>query len=101
MSNYLLKIASPDGLLFEKEVAELSLRGSEGDLAVLAGHVPFVTTVRPGDVRIEFEDGSELDALTDGGLLTVKQEETVLLAGSFRWKTDEETKNNTVEEKRI
>lgn len=85
MSNFHLTISSPDGNLFSDEVAELSLRGVEGDLAILAGHIPFMTTVKAGPCHIEFEDGTEKNGHLDGGLLTVKASETVLLAGSFKW----------------
>ena len=45
MSTYPLLISSPDGDLFRGEAEMLILRGTEGDLAIMAGHVPFVTGV--------------------------------------------------------
>ena len=56
---YRLTVASPDGNLFEGDVYSLSLRGVEGELAILAGHAPFVTSVVPCTCRIEEEDGTE------------------------------------------
>lgn len=85
MKTYPLTVSSPDGNLFHGQVAELILRGSEGDLAVLAGHIPFMTAVQPGACRIIFEDGSEKHGLTDGGLLTVAGDHVTLLSESFRW----------------
>ena len=68
----------------------LTLRGVEGELAVLAGHVPFMTTVVPCSCKIELEDGTERHGHTDGGLLTVAANNTVtLLSGSFRWAEEE------------
>ena len=43
MNTFPLTVASPDGKLFHGEAVQLTLRGSEGDLAVLAGHIPFIT----------------------------------------------------------
>jgi len=51
----------------------------------MAHHVPFVSPVRPCDCRIVLEDGSEKRGHTDGGILTVSTEKTVLLAGDFCW----------------
>ena len=85
MSTFYLKISSPEGDLFSGEAVSLSLRGAEGDLAVMAHHVPFVSPVRPCDCRIVLEDGSERVGHTDGGILTVSAEKTVLLAGDFCW----------------
>lgn len=86
MNTYQLKIASPDGTLFHGEAVSLSLRGTEGDLAVMAGHIPFVTGVRPCECRLVLPDETVMVGHTDGGLLTVGAEETILLSGSFQWK---------------
>ena len=85
MKTFPLTIASPDGNLFDQPVVRLILRGTEGDLAVMAGHIPFITAVRPGDCRVELEDGSEKLGRLDGGLLTVAEERVTLLSGSFVW----------------
>ena len=85
MKTFLLKLASPEGNLFSGEVTKLSVRGTEGELAIMAGHVPFVTALKPCDCRIEFEDGEERVGHIDGGMLTVSGEKTVLLSGSFEW----------------
>ena len=85
MKTFSLKISSPEGDLLSAEVVKLSLRGTEGDLAVMAGHIPFVSSVKPCECKIEFEDGSIKTGQTDGGLLTVSKDKTVLLSGSFKW----------------
>ncbi len=59
MNTFPLTVASPDGNLFHGEAVQLTLRGSEGDLAVLAGHIPFITAVKPGACRILLPDGTE------------------------------------------
>ncbi|MCF0136141.1 MAG: F0F1 ATP synthase subunit epsilon [Lachnospiraceae bacterium] len=88
MNTYPLNIASPEGSLFKGNAVDLSLRGTEGDLAVLAGHVPFVTAVRECDCKITLEDGSVREAHTSGGLLTVGKEETIFLSSGFVWKEE-------------
>lgn len=65
-------------------VQSVFLRGAEGDFAVLAGHIPFITSVQPGKCRVLTQDG-EKSAYTDGGLLTVGKEETIFLTGDFTW----------------
>ena len=83
MNTFLLAISSPDGDIFREKVRFLSLRGAEGDLAVMAGHTPFVTTVKPCDVKILLEDETEKIGKTDGGILTVGSDMVTLLSGSF------------------
>ena len=48
MKTFRLIIASPDGNIFDSEAVNLSLRGAEGDLAIMANHAPFVTSVKEG-----------------------------------------------------
>ena len=88
MNTYKLTIATPDGNQFQDQVYALYLRGAEGDLAVLAGHTPFITSVQAGKCRVHLPDDEERSATLDGGLLTVSAEAVTLLSGSFKW--DEE-----------
>ena len=85
MKTYTLKISSPDGDVFNGSVVSLVLRGAEGDLAVLADHMPFVTSVQKGNCKIELEDGTEKIAHTDGGILTVAHDGVTLLSASFKF----------------
>ena len=85
MKPFPLIIASPDGNLFDGEAVMLSLRGAEGDLAILAGHIPFMTSVKPGACKVILPDESERIGELDGGILTVTENAVTLLAGSFHW----------------
>ena len=85
MNTYKLTIATPDGNQFQGEATALYLRGAEGDLAVLAGHTPFITSVQAGKCRLQLPDETEKAATLDGGLLTVGADSVTLLSGSFCW----------------
>ena len=85
MKTFALKITSPEGDLFSGEAVKLSLRGTEGEFAVMAGHVPFATAIVPCKCKIELENGEERCAQTDGGLITVTSEKVLFLSGSFAW----------------
>ncbi len=85
MNTFHLMISSPDGNLFDDEAVKLSVRGVDGDLAVLAGHIPFITAVKSCECRIELADGSQKIGYTAGGLLSVSNEITTLLSSDFHW----------------
>ncbi len=85
MNTFSLIISSPDGDIFKGDAAFLSLRGTEGDLAIMAGHTPFLTSVVPGKCKIIFPDDSERLAQLEGGLLTVSKENVTLLSSGFKW----------------
>jgi F-type H+-transporting ATPase subunit epsilon len=88
MSSFSLMISSPDGDLFRGEAERLILRGTEGELAVMAGHVPFVTAVRKGRCVLELPDGMRRTGLLESGLLTVDREKTTLLTSALHWNDD-------------
>jgi len=90
MKAFKLKISSPEGDLFSGEAVMLRVRGTEGELAVMAGHIPFVTYVKPSDCKIELDDGTERTGHTEGGVLTVAKDKVILLSGAFTWRTEEE-----------
>ena len=85
MSTFSLIISSPDGDLFRGEVEKLILRGTEGDLAVLAGHVPFVTAIRKGRCVVEDGEGRRRTGLIEAGLLSVDREKTTVLTPAVHW----------------
>ena len=83
MNTFLLVVSSPEGEVFRQEVSALFVRGEEGDLAIMAGHTPFVTTVKPCTFKILFSDESTQTGHTGGGLLTVSKEKVIFLSGKF------------------
>lgn len=59
MSTFKLTVASPDGNKFCDEITKLDVRGTEGELAVMAGHISFVTSVVKCPCTLWFEDGTK------------------------------------------
>ena len=85
MNTFSLIIASPDGNVFEGEVTALFVRGKGGDLAILKGHIPFITPIVPCVCRITDDEGNEKRGQTQGGLLTVSAGSVTLLSDTFSW----------------
>ena len=85
MKTFPLKISTPEGDVFNQEVVKISARGTEGEFAVMAGHIPFVTAVKECDCKIETEDGEEKIGHTEGGLISVSAKQVLFLSGSFHW----------------
>ena len=81
MTGYQLKVLSPDGEVFKGEVISLMLRGADGDLAVFAGHIPFITTVKPGRCVITLPSEQEIEGELASGILDVGKDEVKLLIG--------------------
>ena len=85
MKTFPLIISSPDGDLFRGDAQMLILRGTEGDLAVMAGHVPFVTGVATSRCVVITDTGERKEGIIDPGLLTVDAEKTTVLTSELNW----------------
>lgn len=85
MKNYHLIISTPAGNVFDGEALMLTVRGSEGDLAVLADHIPFITAVKECHGSIVFDDNTEKQIKIGGGILTVNKNVTTLLTSDFEY----------------
>ncbi len=84
MNTFPLQIVTPDGSFFDSQAAMIRLRTIEGDVAVMAGHLPYVTAIGIGECRVQLPDGSDRYAACCGGLLSVGDAVRVV-AGTFEW----------------
>src|SRR5271170_4656672 len=64
------EFVSPESVLFSGDVDQVDLPGAEGDLGILAGHAPLVTTLRPGIVTV-FRGGAREPIVITGGFAEV------------------------------
>ena len=79
MAKFHFSLVAPERELFAGEVDQVEAPGAEGDFGVLAGHAPFMTTLRPGEVIVR--DGSTRRIFTlQGGFADVTPESFTLLA---------------------
>ena len=87
MKAFKVQIAAPDGLRFDGEAFQLSVRGIGGDLAVLAGHIPFVTALKDGECRLYVGENGEVirRGRCRGGMLIVSKEAVRLMSSDFEW----------------
>ena len=51
--NISLKIVTPERVVFEDEVDSVTLMTETGEITVLPNHVPLVTNLRAGEVRLQ------------------------------------------------
>ena len=85
MNTYKLIISTPAGSVFDGDAEILVVRGTEGELAIMAGHIPFITAVKACECKIVLSETQEKTATIGGGILTVATEKTTLLCSDFQW----------------
>ncbi len=59
MATFHFELVSPEKLLFSGDVEQVDVPGAEGDFGVLAGHAPFVSTIRPGILTVHGANGEQ------------------------------------------
>jgi F-type H+-transporting ATPase subunit epsilon len=76
-------LVSPERRLASLEVTSVQIPGAEGDLTAMPGHMPLITTLRPGVLKVFGLDGDQEFVVTGGFAevgdgLTVLAEQAVL-----------------------
>ena len=56
---FTFELVTPERLLMSGDADQVVVPGTEGDFAVLAGHTPFVSTLRPGILDITLTNGKK------------------------------------------
>ena len=79
MATFHFELVSPEKLVFSGEVEQVDVPGAEGDFGVLAGHAPFVSTLRPGILTVH-GSGGEQKIVVLGGFAEVSAEGLTVLA---------------------
>ena len=59
MSSIQVDVVSAEESIFSGPAKFVALPGEAGELGILPGHVPLITRIKPGAVRIELADGGE------------------------------------------
>ena len=96
--NIAFDLVSPERLLLSTEAEMVTIPGTEGDMGVMAGHMPLISTLRPGVIAVS--GGDEQRFYVMGGFaevnptkLTVLAEEAVAVAELDAAALDQRIKN--------
>ncbi len=72
-------VVSPEQVLFDGEATQVITRTTEGDVAFLAGHAPFLGTLTAGETRVYLADGSVQRFEIEGGFVEVSNDTVSIL----------------------
>ncbi|WP_337841883.1 F0F1 ATP synthase subunit epsilon [Rheinheimera sp.] len=75
-----LDVVSAEERIFSGLVESIQVTGSEGELGILPGHIPLLTGIKPGMVRIVKQAGEEQLLYVAGGVLEVQPHAITVLA---------------------
>ncbi|RUT33307.1 F0F1 ATP synthase subunit epsilon [Paenibacillus zeisoli] len=87
MSTFLLEIVTPERIVFSQQVDSVSVRGDEGELGIMAGHLPLVTPLKVAPITIKTGNTATTLAV-HGGFVEVQKEKVIILAESAEMSND-------------
>lgn len=79
---FTFELVSPERLLISEGVQEVVISATEGEMTVMAGHAPTMTTIKPGLVTVKRADGTKAQFVVLGGFADITPEGCRLLAES-------------------
>jgi F-type H+-transporting ATPase subunit epsilon len=82
MADLHFELVTPERLVRSEEVTMVVVPGTEGDFGVLAGHAPFMSTLRNGDIAI-YRGGMNVEPEcipVEGGFAEVNERGLTVLA---------------------
>ena len=73
-------IVSAEKEIFSGRVTMVIATGTLGELGIMPGHAPLLTGIKPGPVRLKFDNGEEHVYFASGGFLEVQPSTVTVLA---------------------
>jgi len=74
-----VELVSPEQILYSGDAEMVVCRTTEGEIAFLTGHAPFVGALGVGPVKIRTADGDEMAAV-HGGFVEVSHDNVTILS---------------------
>jgi F-type H+-transporting ATPase subunit epsilon len=73
-------LVSPERLLLSEQADMVTIPGSEGEMGVMAGHMPLITTLRPGVISVTGGAQANQNFVVLGGFAEVNHTKLTVLA---------------------
>jgi len=81
MADLHFELVTPEKLVRSEDVHMVVVPGSEGEFGVLAGHAPYMATIRDGELAIYRTAGAEPERIAiEGGFAEVNDKGLTILA---------------------
>uniref|UniRef100_A0A7V1EIR7 ATP synthase epsilon chain n=1 Tax=candidate division WOR-3 bacterium TaxID=2052148 RepID=A0A7V1EIR7_UNCW3 len=74
-----LEIVTPERLVYSEDIDILTVPTAQGEISILAKHMPLVTIISPGEIKIKKDNEIEYMAIT-GGFVQVLPHKVIILA---------------------
>ena len=80
MNTMQVEVVSAEHEIFSGKATMLIATAEAGELGIYPQHTPLLTSLKPGDVRVQTEDGEEQVIYVSGGILEVTPKKVTVLS---------------------
>ena len=80
--NFKLEIISPERIIFSDDTTMVTLPSYEGNMSILKNHIPVITLLRPGIIKVQKNDGNFEDIFVQDGTVEYFNDSLVVLSAS-------------------
>ncbi|ATH62165.1 F0F1 ATP synthase subunit epsilon [Staphylococcus pasteuri] len=88
MNTLSLEIVTPNGSIYERDDVELAvLQTTAGEMGVMNGHIPTVSALKTAYVKVNFHNGNEYVAVSDG-FVEVRQHQLSIIVQTAETATE-------------
>jgi len=85
---FVVEIYTPEKRVFKGEVKHMTAPGKKGSFGILTGHAPLLSSLNPGELKIDMVDGAcKILSVPNGGFLEVDNNHVIVLADKLETKT--------------
>ena len=77
---FAFELVSPERQLISGEATEVVVPGADGEFTIMANHAPFLSTLKPGILKVTMADGSSDRIFVRGGFAEAGEKGLTLLA---------------------
>ena len=83
MADLHFELVTPEKLVFSEDVHMVVVPGTEGDFGVMAGHAPYMSVLKDGEVAVYRSAGAQPERIAvSGGFAEVSERGLAILAES-------------------
>lgn len=72
------KVATPEEVVYENDILQVSIPTTTGEITVMPNHIPLVSILQAGELRIKDNSGEHVMAVS-GGFLEVRADNQIVI----------------------
>ena len=83
-NSFKFEIISPENIIFSDDIMMATLPSYEGDMSILKNHIPIITFLRPGLIKVEKSEGKHEEFFVQDGIVEYLNDSLITLSASTK-----------------